>query len=235
MHLYALRRHCFYIGIKADRLDKAMPMGRPSQKVIINLICWWWRAATPRRRQHARKKKSFAVFLTPDIIMHIHRNSNVHNLRDTVVLSASTEYQWRTALPLSFIIILLSVFWFLLIFLSFSIFYEVRVLLLWMIILSIWRDKGTSCVRVHGRELRPFPSGRNLQLTVWSSVVSSISWSGSTSILFFFFLEMHSGWVGCDLRPLVPIICLDLVILFYFILLQRWEWCTISWNLTISR
>ena len=58
-------------------------------------------------------------------------------------------------------------------------------------------------------------------------VVSSISWSGSTSILFFF-LEMHSGWVGCDLRPLVPIICLDLVILFYFILLQRWEWCTIS-------
>lgn len=91
MDVYALRRHCFYIGIKADRLDKAMPMGRPSQKVIINLICWWWRAATPRRRQHARKKKSFAVFLTPDIIMHIHRNSNVHNLRDTVVLVRSTS------------------------------------------------------------------------------------------------------------------------------------------------
>src|SRR5699024_244778 len=28
---------------------------------------------------------------------------------------------------------------------------------------------------------------------------------------------MHSGWVGCDLRPFVPIMCLDLVILFYFI------------------
>ena len=43
------------------------------------------------------------------------------------------------------------------------------VLLLWMIILSIWRDKGTSCVRVQpGRELRPFPSGRNLQHTVGS-------------------------------------------------------------------